>query len=123
MDWRCNAARAASSSRTSWGTPLMVICIGMNALCHRRQHPASSSPQRLTKSDPAGDFCTRERERESHGDGPCAQDRAWVTFEGDGVHPKRLHRNHQIEIRALNVTMPSGQVTLADSSLRIGLRI
>ena len=30
-----------------------------------------------------------------------------VTFEGDGVHPKRLHRNHQIEIRALNVTMPS----------------
>ena len=46
-----------------------------------------------------------------------------VTFEGDGVHPKRLHRNHQIEIRALNVTMPSGQVTLADSSLRIGLRI
>ena len=29
-----------------------------------------------------------------------------VTFEGDGVHPKRLHRNHQIEIRALNVTMP-----------------
>ena len=28
-----------------------------------------------------------------------------VTFEGDGVHPKRLHRNHQIEIRALNVTM------------------
>ena len=25
---------------------------------------------------------------------------------GDGVHPKRLHRNHQIEIRALNVTMP-----------------
>ena len=31
-----------------------------------------------------------------------------VTFEGDGVHPKRLHRNHQIEIRALNVTMPVG---------------
>ena len=30
-----------------------------------------------------------------------------VTFEGDGVHPKRLHRNHQIEIRALNVTMPN----------------
>ena len=30
-----------------------------------------------------------------------------VTFEGDGVHPQRLHRNHQIEIRALNVTMPS----------------
>ena len=29
-----------------------------------------------------------------------------VTFEGDGVHPKRLHRNHQIEIRELNVTMP-----------------
>ena len=29
-----------------------------------------------------------------------------VTFEGDGVHPKRLHRNHQIEIRALNVKMP-----------------
>ena len=29
-----------------------------------------------------------------------------VTFEGDGVHPQRLHRNHQIEIRALNVTMP-----------------
>ena len=29
-----------------------------------------------------------------------------VTFERDGVHPKRLHRNHQIEIRALNVTMP-----------------
>ena len=29
-----------------------------------------------------------------------------VTFEGDGVHPKRLHRNHQIEIRALNVTRP-----------------
>ena len=28
-----------------------------------------------------------------------------VMFEGDGVHPKRLHRNHQIEIRALNVTM------------------
>ena len=27
-----------------------------------------------------------------------------VTFEGDGVHPKRLHQNHQIEIRALNVT-------------------
>ena len=25
MDWRCNAARAASSSRTSSGTPLMVI--------------------------------------------------------------------------------------------------
>ena len=41
----------------------MVICTGMNALCHRRQHPASSSPQRLTKSDPAGDFCTSERER------------------------------------------------------------
>ena len=33
-----------------------------------------------------------------------------VTFEGDGVHPKRLHRNHQIEIRALNVTMPSRQL-------------
>ena len=31
-----------------------------------------------------------------------------VTFEGDGVHPKRLHQNHQIEIRALNVTMPAG---------------
>ena len=30
-----------------------------------------------------------------------------VTFEGDGVHPKRLYRNHQIEIRALNVTRPS----------------
>ena len=44
MDWRCNAARAASSSRTSWGTPLMVICTGMNALCHRRQRPASSLP-------------------------------------------------------------------------------
>ena len=29
-----------------------------------------------------------------------------VTFEGDGAHPKRLHRNHQIEIRALNATMP-----------------
>ena len=34
-----------------------------------------------------------------------------VTFEGDGVHPKRLHRNHQIEIRALNVTMPKSRVT------------
>ena len=33
-----------------------------------------------------------------------------VTFEGDGVHPKRLHRNHQIEIRALNVTMPFGGI-------------
>ena len=44
MDWRCNAARAASSSRTSWGTPLMVICTDMNALCHRRQRSASSSP-------------------------------------------------------------------------------
>ena len=32
-----------------------------------------------------------------------------MTFEGDGVHPKRLHRNHQIEIRALNVTTPSGR--------------
>ena len=31
-----------------------------------------------------------------------------MTFEGDGVHPKRLHRNHQIEISALNVTMPLG---------------
>ena len=31
-----------------------------------------------------------------------------VTFEGDGVHPKRPPRNHQIEIRALNVTMPPG---------------
>ena len=30
-----------------------------------------------------------------------------MTFERDGVHPKRLHRNHQIEIRVLNVTMPS----------------
>ena len=28
-----------------------------------------------------------------------------------------------ISITVLNVTMPSGQVTLADSSLRIGLRI
>ena len=34
-----------------------------------------------------------------------------VTFEGDGVHPKRLHRNHQIEIRALNVTMPLNDIT------------
>ncbi len=29
-----------------------------------------------------------------------------VTFEGDGVHPKRLHRNHQVAVRSLNVTMP-----------------
>ena len=35
-----------------------------------------------------------------------------VTFEGDGVHPKRLHRNHQIEIRALNVTMPKSKNSL-----------
>ena len=35
-----------------------------------------------------------------------------VTFEGDGVHPKRLHRNHQIEIRALNVTMPPWSIVL-----------
>ena len=49
MDWRCNAARAASSSRTSWGTPLIVICTDMNALCHRRQRPASSSPPRPPK--------------------------------------------------------------------------
>ena len=38
MDWRCNAARAAISSRTSSGTPLMVICTGMNALCHQTQY-------------------------------------------------------------------------------------
>ena len=44
MDWRCNAARAASSSRTFWGTPRMVICTDMNALCHRRQRSASSRP-------------------------------------------------------------------------------
>ena len=43
MDWRCTAARAASSSRTSWGTPLMVICTDMNALCHRKQRYESSS--------------------------------------------------------------------------------
>ena len=35
-----------------------------------------------------------------------------VTFEGDGFHPQRLHRNHQIEIRALNVTMPIGEVLI-----------
>ena len=32
MDWRWSAARSASSSRTSSGTPLMVICTAMNAL-------------------------------------------------------------------------------------------
>ena len=43
-----------------------------------------------------------------HADG-ASNDFRWkaVTFEGDGVHPQRLHRNHQIEIRALNVTMPA----------------
>ena len=37
MDWRCNAARAAISSRTSSGTPLMVFGSGANALCHPKQ--------------------------------------------------------------------------------------
>ncbi len=31
MDWRLRAARAASSSRTSSGTPLIVICTAMTA--------------------------------------------------------------------------------------------
>jgi len=35
MDWRCSAARAASSSRTSSGTPLTVICTGMLSFCQR----------------------------------------------------------------------------------------
>ena len=39
-----------------------------------------------------------------------------MTFEGDGVHPQRLHRNHQIEIRALNVTMPIGQLLVYGSN-------
>ena len=42
MDWRCNAARAAISSRTSVGTSLMVICTDMTALCHQRQRLACS---------------------------------------------------------------------------------
>ena len=42
MDWRCNAARAAISSRTSSGTSLMVICTGMNALCHQTQYSESN---------------------------------------------------------------------------------
>ena len=42
MDWCCNAARAAISSRTSSGTPLMVICTGMNALCHQKQYSESN---------------------------------------------------------------------------------
>ena len=41
-----------------------------------------------------------------------------VTFEGDGVHLKRLHRNHQIEIRALNVTMPFQDLTLQIDTLK-----
>ena len=51
MDWRCSAARAASSSRTFWGTPRMVICTDMNALCHRRQRSASSNPYNSGRSD------------------------------------------------------------------------
>ena len=43
-----------------------------------------------------------------------------MTFEGDGVHPKRLHRNHQIEIRALNVTMLSGRIVRSLMSCRSG---
>ena len=38
MDWRCNAARAASSSRTSSGTPRIVNCTDMKALCHLCVH-------------------------------------------------------------------------------------
>ena len=34
MDWRSSAARAASRSRRSSETPLMVIRTGMGALCH-----------------------------------------------------------------------------------------
>ena len=44
MDWRCKAARAASSSRTARGTPLMVICTLMNALCHHRKCFESIGP-------------------------------------------------------------------------------
>ena len=29
-------------------------------------------------------------------------------LKDDGVHPKRLHRNHQVAVRSLNVTMPAG---------------
>ena len=57
-----------------------------------------------------------------------------VTFEGDGVHPKRLHLNHQIEIRALNVTMPrfavpplaegpSGELEAAAGTIVLGQQI
>ena len=42
MDWRCNAARAASSSRTASGTPRIVICTDMNAVCQSKQHSAST---------------------------------------------------------------------------------
>ena len=38
---------------------------------------------------------------------PCIFTAFCPLTQGDGVHPQRLHRNHQIEIRALNVTMPA----------------
>jgi len=42
MDWRWRAARAASSSRTSSGTFLIVICTGMTALCHHQGHSVTA---------------------------------------------------------------------------------
>ena len=36
IDWRWSAASAASSSRTSSGTFLIVICTGMTALCQHQ---------------------------------------------------------------------------------------
>ena len=41
---------------------------------------------------------------------PCFFSSLRINFNA-AVHPKRLHRNHQIEIRALNVTMPSGPLS------------
>lgn len=42
MDWRWRAARTASSSRTSSGTFLIVICTGMTALCHHHGHSVTA---------------------------------------------------------------------------------
>ena len=42
MDFRWAAARAASSSRTRSGTPLMVIFTGMSASCVLALHSTST---------------------------------------------------------------------------------
>ncbi len=97
-------------------------CISTHKTILRLSKGTDGKPQIVTTNFDLIPIAQSEPGIEPNG---ASNDFRWkaVTFEGDGVHPKRLHRNHQIEIRALNVTMPSGQVTLADSSLRIGLRI